>query len=813
MNSLGSLSSWRCLPSSLFRLIVAAFLLSTAPALFAQTNDSATVLRGRVTDAAGAALTGASVTLGNLTTGLERVVVTDANGNFAFAASSGGRYRLIISAVGFSPLSREVESGSSGSLDFALEPAALAEKITVVSGSRQEELRESLNTKVDVIGRIRIRDTGYESVAEVLQELPGVVTRRATQGAGAAGEQVQGIDSRQVLSLFDGQPIIGGKGIKRGVINLDRQSTGTLERIEVVKGAASALYGSDAIGGVINQISRDPAAPIETSFTASGGSQGRLDTRGDVGFARDKFSTFFSGERHKQNPFDLTPTTFDTTGAGFHRYDALAKVKYKLTPNLALSAWARGYWNNERGRARGEEGNLESFIDEDAQSFNLASDWQISERTAMQARGYFTRFDEITNSALMPSGIPVAPGNLFERLGKVDASFSRIQGEHQFIQAGAEWLTNTYGGINRLQNDKGNDIDFASVWAQDRISFANRATVTLGLRFDHHSIFGSAVSPKAGLNVRVTDYWRIRASYGRGFRAPDLGQLFYRFLNPTNQYQVIGNPNLRPEYAHSVQLGSEFTSPSRRARFGVNVFRNDIEDLIDAVPLGFIATPQQLQQIAAIEGIDLTAFRPALGRLLFFYKNISKAVTQGVEFDGDVLLPRGFSLGGAYTYLNARDAENNVSLLNRHKHQGNVRLAWESNARIGLRGNLRGTFYSKWINTHATVNPTTGVVTLPVIPLGFSLWDFYAAKRIYRGLEFFSAVDNFTDSRDPNVGKLAASGAPLPIYRPELSRTFRFTFTQPQFRALAEVIGRVYSEMEAERAEQEFSHYAESLMM
>jgi hypothetical protein len=104
------------------------------------------------------------------------------------------------------------------------------------------------------------------------------------------------------------------------------------------------------------------------------------------------------------------------------------------------------------------------------------------------------------------------------------------------------------------------------------------------------------------------------------------------------------------------------------------------------------------------------------------------------------------------------------------------RLAWESNARIGLRANLRGTFYSKWINAHATVNPTTGVLTLPVIPQGFSLWDVYAAKRIYRGLEFFGAVDNFTDSRDPNAG------TPLPIFRPELWRTFRvgmrFTWAQ-----------------------------------
>jgi outer membrane receptor for ferrienterochelin and colicins len=143
------------------------------------------------------------------------------------------------------------------------------------------------------------------------------------------------------------------------------------------------------------------------------------------------------------------------------------------------------------------------------------------------------------------------------------------------------WAPNAYGGIKRLQNGKGNDIDFESVWAQNRVSLANRATVTLGLRFDNHSIFGSAVSPKAGLNLRVTDHWRIRASCGRGFRAPDLGQLFYRFLNPTNFYQVIGNPNLRPEYAHSVQIDGEFTSRIRRTLFGVNLFHSDIEDLID----------------------------------------------------------------------------------------------------------------------------------------------------------------------------------------------------------------------------------------
>ncbi len=724
---------------------------------FAQTVSS---LRGRVTDVNGAVLPGAVVTLANLATGLERVTAVEANGNYYFGGVRAGRYRLTANASGFTAASKIIESGSDQSFDFSLAPGNVAEQVVIFSGSRQEELRESLNTKVDVIGRNRIRDTGYESVGEVLRELPGVVTRRGSPGAGVAGEQIQGIDSRQVLVLFDGQPLVGARGIKRGEINLDRQSVNTLERIEVVKGASSALYGSDAIGGVINQLSREPRNPFEFGWSASGGSQGRFDTRGDAGFGGDKFSAFFSGERHKQNDFDLTPTTFDTTGAKFERHDAFAKVKYRFAPNFSLTSFARSYWNTDTGRVRGEEGNQFSTTDEDAQSFNLQADWTRGSRVTGQVRGYFARYDEITRSSLaaptpaFPDG-RLPDGNLFERYGKVDGSIDVLIGEHQFLQAGAEWARDRYRGINRLADDRGSQVNTTSFFAQDKISLINRITLTVGTRFDHHSIFGHAVSPKAAANLRITDMFRARFSYGRGFRAPDLGQLFYRFLNPTNLYQVIGNPKLRPEYADSFQLGGEFYSRGRRARFGVNVFYNSVSDLIDARSLGFIATPEQLQAVVAREGIDLAQFRPVLGRLLFFYQNIADAATYGVELDGEVSLAKGFGFGGAYTNLEARDRTAHTPLAGRHEHQGHLRLAWEDARRLGLRWNLRGTFYSKWIQTlgTTTVNPNGTVnVTPDVIAPGFTLWDFYAAKRIGPGLELFGAVDNLTNG--------SAGGAP-----------------------------------------------------
>ena len=146
--------------------------------------------------------------------------------------------------------------------------------------------------------------------------------------------------------------------------------------------------------------------------------------------------------------------------------------------------------------------------------------------------------------------------------------------------------------------------------------------------------------------------------------------------------------------------------------------------------------------------------------------------TQGAEFDADFLLPRGFAVGGAYTYLDARDEILHAPLTNRNRHQGFTRIAWEE-PRIGLRMNVRGTFYSSWIVTRAT---TGGIRTDTTTP-GFAMWDFYAAQRLFRRerstLELFGAVDNFTDSRDPNTGLLSATGAPLPIYRAEAGRAFR----------------------------------------
>jgi outer membrane receptor for ferrienterochelin and colicins len=725
-------------------------------------------IRGVVRDGSGSAVAGALVAVSAPGMAVPRVVESRRDGQFEVTPLADGEYTVEVAALGFAAASRRVGVPATDAVELILTPAPVVETVQVISASRQEELRESLNTNVAVVSRRTIEDSGSQTAGEVLREVPGVVTRRGSETAGAAGEQIQGIESRQVLVLLDGQPLLGARGIKRGVVNLDRQSVARLDRIEVVKGASSALYGSDAIGGVINLISRDSASPLDLAGELSAGSRGEVNGVANAGGQRGRWSGLVSLERHENDGFDLTPTTVDTTGAPFARVDGLARLRLTASDALSFSVLGTGYDNRTHGRSIGELGAQQDDIDESTANVHLQANWLPRATSAVTIRAYGARFDEASEATLAPpAATPLPPGALDERLFKADVSIAQGLGNRQQLQAGLEFWRDEYSGINRLRDDTGEEASIGTAWAQHRLTVGTRLTTTLGLRADRHSEFGSAVSPKVAANARLGGGVTVRASYGRGFRAPDIGQLYYRFLNPSSIYQVIGNPNLEPEYANSLQLGASYATPARRARLGVNLFRNDVCDLIESVSLGFAATPAQVQQILEREGLD-PSFNPVAGRLFFTYKNVNDAVTKGVEADGEVALTSALSLSAAYTYLDARDDATDLRLTGRHTHQGHVRLAFR-HLNSGFTANVRGLFYGDWIAARATVN---GVV-LDTTASGYGLWDAFASQRLVGGLTAFAAVDNLTDNQDPNTGQLSATGSPLAIYRPEAGRTIR----------------------------------------
>jgi outer membrane receptor for ferrienterochelin and colicins len=686
-----------------------------------------------VVDPAGLAVAGARVMVKNLAGGWSAELRTGGEGITAVAPPHTGSYLILVEADGLTPHSERILwTGHALKLRIALQLAPFAEAVTVTSASRVEELRLESPVKVDVVDRNWMQATGYERVSDVLNEIPGVVTRSGASGA-VASEQIRGISARQVAVLQDGLPIVGARGIKRGDINLNRQSLGRLDRVEVVKGVASALFGTDALGGVINMITREPQRPLEANLNLSGGSLGMFDARADIGGRWKSLTAFLDLEHHRQGDYTLIPGSPFTVGPEWRRNDLFFKTRYWVSPRAAFGFSASGYQNRETGRSAGETGPYRGRSQDSTQNYALIADLFLETVTTLQLRAYGARYDE--SSRLEPfAGGDISTANLNERYHRLDATFARQWGSRQLLQAGYEWVQNKYRGVNRLVGDNaGQQITANDVWLQDRLTWTPRIKLDFGGRLTRHSLFGTAVVPKAGLVVRLSEQWTLRGSFGRGFRAPDLGQLYFRFANPASFYQVIGNPNLRPETSRTFSAGVEF----RQGRFrgAVNLFRNDMNNLIDSVSLGMLRSTAQLATVMQQYRIP-ASFQPLVNRLTFLYLNFGAIYTQGFEVDVQQELTRQLRLQGGYAWLDARDKRTGLTLPQRHKHQGFFRTDYASR-RLGLWANMRGTLFSDWLLAPAG---TRG--------FGYALWDFYLAKDLRSGIQNYFAIDNVANSRD-----------------------------------------------------------------
>ena len=488
-------------------------------------------------------------------------------------------------------------------------------------------------------------------------------------------------------------------------------------------------------------ITREPRYPLEASVTTSGGSLNRFDMRADVGFVKDKWSGFFEAERHKQNPFNLIPSQFGTTGPGFHRYDYLGKLGYEFSDRFKLRATAHAFVNQDNGAYYSESGPTDSITDDTAQHYALSADIGLTPLTRWNLRGFYGKYDESSVLDILPQPGPInSVANLNQRLYRLDSSISHVLGAHQLLQGGVEWTQDEYRGFNRVLGDNdGQGIDMVDLWINDRVSLHERFILTLGSRFNRHNLYGSHFVPRASGLFRVAGNFRLRGTVGRGFRAPDLGQLYFRFQNPTHHYQIIGNTHLQPERSTTYQAGFDYGVDT--FRFATNFFRNDIQELIQAEYIGFPTNPAEMQGLFQDYGIA-TEFSPALFRAFYLYRNLDNVYTSGVESKLELKLTRNLLISAGYTYLDARDKATDAFLSGRHRHHGNFRIFYSSSRLGGWRTNLRGTYFSKW--------PVSGRGGL-LIGDAHQIWDWYVAKPIARGVEMYFVVDNLLDSKDPGL--------------------------------------------------------------
>jgi len=418
----------------------------------------------------------------------------------------------------------------------------------IVTATRTEIPLEQATVPVRVITRDDIELSLATDLAELLRFEAGIDIGRNGGPGQATSLFLRGTESNHVLVLIDGVRMnpgtIGGAAVQH-------ISPEIIDRVEIVNGARSALYGTDAIGGVINIITRRAE---ETSVEAGAGA-GSFDSR----------SAFLSaGTRGSKNQFGMTVDWQDSAGYPPRVESDIDRGHDNLSLNVyAARDIGRGEVSLRHWRAEGTVEYLDFFlapVDQDYRNSTTAFEFdkQIAERGTsklilayMQDRIYQNQSDDFVES---------------DRLS-VDWQYTHAFSEHTIT--GGLFATDETAKTLSFGAGFDEDTEVRAAFLQDQWTH-DRHRAFVALRLTDHEAFGNQTTYNAEYGYELTDAWAMRGGLGRAFRAPDA----------TDRFGFGGNPDLEPELADEYQLGMRY-KPGNRHSVDFELYANDIEDLIE----------------------------------------------------------------------------------------------------------------------------------------------------------------------------------------------------------------------------------------
>ncbi len=671
--------------------------------LFLVTSSIASSISGRIVfEDSGLPVVGANIYIESTPFG----TASDKNGKFSIKNIPDGEYILKVDFVGYRLKSGPtiiVVDGDNPDLILSMTETIYDASNIVVTGTRTKRLVKDSPVTTEVIHADEIKNLGAQNVGQVLEERAGIIINQDGVRGGLLSAQLQGLNDEHTLILVDGTPVIGRIA---GQLDLSRLSVQNIERIEIVKGAASSLYGSEAVGGVINIITKDPEDLFNYAGNANVGSYEARNAKLDLSFAQNKTSFLTTGEFHKADGYDLDPTTANTTADAFNNYTLFGKIKHQVSD--AYSLQASGNYFNQR-----QEGFDGGFRITDTESWYASANnnWELKNSSKFIFRLFHTSYTKnISREDMLVQNI--------EDLSKGEFIYNRTISNH-ILTIGSE-VTNNKLISNRVDGGS-KSVQNASLYVQDEVIYG-WIEYNLGLRVDYHSEFNWNYSPKVGFLIKPGEDFRIRGSFSNGFRAPNFIELFLELDHSglTSQpYIAYGNPNLQPETSMSLNLGIEYHL-SAQTIFKFNAFHNYLKNMINSL---FLYTDN--------EGIQY-----------YTYENLSAAKTQGFEFDGMFRFWDYFRFTLGYSYLETLDIARDKPFFNRPKHSARVKFDWDITD-FGFSGNIRW----RYIGDRLYINFQGEEILAP----WYATWFTRVQQRVYEPLSVYLEINNIFDYQNREV--------------------------------------------------------------
>lgn len=552
----------------------------------------------------------------------------------------------------------------------------------VVTATRTETPLTTAPASMSVITAEDIENNPGITLGDIVAEATSIEVDLDSTRAGRQTISIRGMEAKYTLIMVNGRRMSSASAIIRGNdFDLATIPTDSIERVEIIRGPMSALYGSDGMGGTINIITKTPTNEWRTSISTdistpndgNGGEQHSVGFTTSGGLIEDKL---FARVSANQTGRDAWQPYTGIHPSGHNRDDVTALEGRDTLSLFGTLSWHPaqdqiidldlGYSDDKRDTA-GEHATgvnySNSNITRNSQALTYSGFWgwgdtqvrysreNVLDKHAADVDNFTRDVEELTQ--IFEASATTHFGNNHTLTFGVDFQFSELTNE-QYVQGGK---AKAYQG---------------ALFVQDQWAMTDQLTATLGGRLDKHEQYGQEFSPRIYLVHQSTENLVIKGGVGKAFKAPTLTQNHpgYMVSSCKGGCDLYGNANLKPETSWNYELAAIYSEPTWQIEGAL--FRNEIQDMIDR---GEIICENDDKYDSSKRGCVesgtsniYTAYRT--------YNNISEAIVQGLELAGRLKISEQWSINSNYTYLDTEDKSTGEELLERYKHSGLVKLNW-----------------------------------------------------------------------------------------------------------------------------------------
>lgn len=587
------------------------------------------------------------------------------NGSFSFSEIPIGSYSITITNAAFKEHVEQINIGKlQKPIHIKMETAIDLEEVNVAGRKVKNTPENLINAQysampVTIIDRKTIELMGSRRLDEVLKEQTGIaIVNNIGGGARSVGVQMQGFGSEYILVLIDGQPMVGRNN---GNFDLSRISVSNIERIEIIKGASSSLYGSEALGGTINIITRHGVIDPQLQAGISYGSLNIIDAtlEGETPFAKNKGSVNAAANYYRTDGYNTNSKYIKgTTSPPYDNYSLQGRSRYQLNENSYLNLSGRYGLRRSFMQKDFGLGHI-SGDNQDEQDLNLSFsfDHRFNSNLRSITRYYLTYYTADMSVAWQQNNNTTSQDVFKQTVHRFEQQFSFSSNNSYNLVGGIG------GSLENMNNKALTDVNILSTfftYVQGEWTPFQKLKAVGGLRYDHTNNFGGRMNPSFGLQYFATSKLTFKAGIGTGFKAPDFKTNYLVFYNAASNYLVIGNAVLKP----TLQQLQDYGQISEIRQYVLNQAAGNLQaEKSTSYNAGLVIEPSKTFKV---EGNvfyhkitdQINSIQVATGsnnRIIYTYQNLPEAVNKGFELALKLSPIKNMEISAGYQFLIAKD--------------------------------------------------------------------------------------------------------------------------------------------------------------